>query len=826
MDSMSGDVPAINNPHASTASGAKENRDATTVDTNDAMSIVAGRMNPVSMDSTLTSTGSSLYTQGVKEFLQKPVVVATGTISTLDSTPGVDLTGFPIVLDAVWLSSFPVWWQKLQGYMGIRATLRLRLQVNANPFQQGRVMMFYYPATDAYVTGGNWKRDHITCRSQAPNVQLDYACDTEATLEVPYIHLQSHLNIPANTGAWGKVSLTPWIALDTGSGGETTITYTLWASLHDVELVAPTSQTATSQMAVVKRKSNQTTRKPPSDQEASREMGPISAVLNGVSKISEILSGVPMLSSIAGPVAWATNIGSNVASSFGWSKPLLELPQHRVLSTKNQNTAVSDTLDYAYSLGMSAVNKVCTLPAMGGVDIDEMSISYLAQVYAYWREVAWADTLPRDTSLITFDVTPYTFRTATLPLGFAVTPLNWVSGFFNNWRGSIKIRLKFAKTQFHSGRLLVLYEPYRRYQANGDDNATPVVVTNQQSDYVHRQIIDLRESSEAEIIIPYVNMYPYLPWQSSCGTVDIRVLNILRHPETCASTVRFTVEVAGGPDIEFAWPSTSCYFSYKEVVPVGALAAGKDFDTDEDFVGPEKYDAPPLEYAEAQMDFDKKESCEFAARMIGDSGAPSASTDFAQACVGEKVMSLKQLCNRACWTSGANVINATSGSMRPFRLKPVQNLGAGNDYIDAVCPAFAFSRGGVVVRAMDYATATGYSSQVHSMSLFRSRLDDIFPSAPTSALLPRVIETPFNNMFAAHVPQYTQSFGRINACDDTVHGGQFFYRSSAALVFNRTPHLGTVITPANVYSCSRVASDAWHCSFFIGVPICNYIIAS
>jgi len=53
----------------------------------------------------------------------------------------------------------------------------------------------------------------------------------------------------------------------------------------------------------------------------NEQPGVVSTVASGVSKIAGALSGVPVVGSIAGSVGWLSDIVSNVASVFGFSRP-------------------------------------------------------------------------------------------------------------------------------------------------------------------------------------------------------------------------------------------------------------------------------------------------------------------------------------------------------------------------------------------------------------------------------------------------------------------------------------------------------------------------
>lgn len=795
----------MNNAHGSMTPGVLENSMGTTDSTNDAMSVQTRSLHPATLDADIVNTGSTMYMQGIKEFLAKPVIILQGVYNTTD-TLGLEKDFF--VMNALALQSVTVWWPKLQGFMCLRATMRIRLQVNANPFQQGRSLIYYEPCTDAYqypaapgATTGRWDRSSLTAYTQMPNSQLDFGCDTECTLDIPYIHLQSHLNLATNTGGWGTLHHVVYSPLNVGTGGDTTAPYTVWASLIDVELVTPTQQIAVFPQ-MDNRKSNQKRRgKEPSSKEKAAQAGPISTVLNTVQSVAEAVKGVPLLSSIAGPVSWVSGVGSSIASYFGWSKPLCEMPHKRILNTRHQFTNVADSVENAYSLGLFTTAAVSPCPGVGGVDIDEMSIDYVKGIYAYFSTTLWTNAMATDTELITLPIQPsfyWKFRTLA---AIDATPVAYLAQMFKQWRGSIKFRFKIPKTQFHSGRLLIAFEPMTRMDDNGNFESTPTV-TNQSSDYIHRQIIDLRESSEFELIVPYAAVIPYLEQNTPAGILHVRILNALRAPQTAASSVNIIVEVAGGPDLEFAIPSPSTLFYPLPYVNPLSLAA-----------------AEPSEDLEAQMDngsSSMNENCEFLSRVIGSADVPLVDTTFASTCVGEQPKSLKQLLYRACWKFTSTAVNQTT---RPFRI--TSGLSPNDrDYFSIIAPLYLFSRGGVVNRAIDIGNAS--SSKICSVDLYIDRTTAIngpigFPNNQMSS---RVIEQPFTNMFATYVPHYGSTFGRLNSCDDAQLGALFPYRSSMMVRYNNTvAGTGTALN----MQYARTAADDLHMSFFIGVPTCTLI---
>jgi len=127
------------------------------------------------------------------------------------------------------------------------------------------------------------------------------------------------------------------------------------------------------------------------------------------------------------------------------------------------------------------------------------------------------------------------------------SPLAYISRYFLYWRGSIHYRFKFVKTPYHSGRLLLSFEPVYVLKSAGS-------TTIETSQYLYRTIIDLREQNEVEISVPYI--YP-APWQQciyGTGTWKLIVLDALVAPAMVASTIGIIVEIKGGPDFRWAAP--------------------------------------------------------------------------------------------------------------------------------------------------------------------------------------------------------------------------------------------------------------------------------
>lgn len=104
------------------------------------------------------------------------------------------------------------------------------------------------------------------------------------------------------------------------------------------------------------------------------------------------------------------------------------------------------------------------------------------------------------------------------------------------------MHVKLAKTQFHTGKLLVTFIP------------TGGSASNALSQNVLRNIIDLKDCSEFTINLPYLLNRSYIDVGDQIGQVTIRVLNPLVAPDTVSSAIEALVYYSAGEDYEVAFP--------------------------------------------------------------------------------------------------------------------------------------------------------------------------------------------------------------------------------------------------------------------------------
>lgn len=767
--------------------------------------------------------------QSVSSFLSKPIAISTGSI-TPANLAGSSLFRFDI---APQLQSNPMWANKVAGYMNMRGTACVRLQINASPFQAGRLILCYIPQYSHSPRSFTPHLTNLMTITQLPHVEMTFQ-DAECELEIPYISPTAFYNKITGQYDWGTVWCYVYSPLATGSGGSTQVTYTAWLSFKDFELevpIVPQSSGKVKAKRDIIRKYRVNAIKSNLDSEVNEGRGPISSILSNVSSIASTLYQVPMLSPIAGPTAWFTNMMSGAASAFGWSKPMLDTPVCRMFSNPHAYLANTNEPDVSNNLALVADNKVDVMPDVNLSGVDEMSHAFIKRQKSWFRTVSWSSTtLPGP--LTNFTITPRTFQLqlANAPIGltsfarpFTYSPIAFLGNLYTLWRGSIEIHVKLVKTQYHTGRLMFSLCP----------SSTAGTTTNLDTNYVHREVVDLRDGDEFCITVPYC--YHAMYHHTSSANVDmffnlqVSVLNELVAPETASQSIEILFEVRGGEDLEFQLPLPVRFSTIQNIEP---QSGGDD-------------SVPPI--------------------LCNDIGGSSVNSDGGLAsglCIGEHSTSLLQLMKRYIRMSSS----ASLSAQNKFRIYPFLWCGfystgvvsAGSegpvhfDYLNTFAGCYAHSRGGVRYRIVcdpvsesDVSAGSMLSclephnaSSQSPLSLSTATANDSL-GLPSNQQPAGTLNNPLNSFDTAYaagtgvtVPMYSRTFARLN---------RISYANSVSTSSPNTP-LGPLNSPdvamyalaitststafGSATSIYRCASDDFHFSFWLGVPPMGDILPS
>jgi len=755
--------------------------------------MTAAPQKPLDISSLLINSSSSNFYQDIAAFLRKPVVLATGNLSITD-TVGTSLLVKNLPFDG--FSASPLYLDKIRGHLGWRGTMHLRWQVNGNRFQSGRYFINYIPTLGSPPTQNNTAESILSHnatlvqRTQTFKTSIDVNCDTEASMCIPYVSTMNFVPLrPLTSGTYfgnlGQLNMWAYAPLQAVSG-PTTASWTLWIHFEDIEMIGPTHP----QSGKLKFKASTKKKKgsPTTDEQESQDIGPVQGTLIKLSDATSHLTGLPLIGDFAKTVSWLTDRLAGVSSIFGWSSPINLAPVHRMNRETMPWFCNIDSSDQSLPLSLSVKNEIQVMPGYSGTDIDEMDFNFLKTIPAWSQTVTWTETQVYGTKIFDTSVSPYfgivTTTAATTTLSH-YAPFQFIATYFNYWRGSIVYTFKFVKTEFHSGRLAVVYYP----QENRDNDYAGVIAD---SHYAHREIIDIRYCNEVTFNIPYISSSPWKPAAiPACivGEFCVYVVDPLVAPATAPNNVQILVEVAGGPDLEFSVPTRNNIAAMMNTVPQGNPIAfipkksvdfrifsfpsyWKKLDNYEqheylDFVNSISLGSFPQ--SEFHNPKPQRNDCELTESTLGNARPFEATGINEVACVGESITSFRALGKKAVHIPYANLVTAiplSTVEVLPFAssiaryngttVDPVLHLA---DLYSVLNSIYGLSRGGVRLKFFNEAPLGEPSYPYYTY---------ISPAAPGSmtSFYPAMIETGNSEL------RFLPTFSAIQNINITYHQEQ------------------------------------------------------
>jgi hypothetical protein len=506
-------------------------------------------------------------------FLSRPTLIDTFSWSTSDLN-GVKntITPWSLFLNDTLIK------KKIDNYAFLRARLHVKVLVNGTPFQYGALRTCYSPllglVSDKIRTNLVSTQPLLIPYSQQPGFFIQPQANAGGEIILPFFYHKNWLNITSLTDVqqMGTLNYVIYSPLKVAvTGGTSTVTVRTYAWMTDVQLMASTSSLSL---------------------QGKDEYGKgiVSAPATAVSAVANMLSKVPII----GPFARATEIGANavasIATLFGYTNvPVISdvcayHPMNApMLASSHIGTPVQKlTLDPKQELSID--------PSPHGLGSeDELSMAYLIRKESLFATTSWSTADTAGFQLFNVRINPNLTGNITLNNASAVAvgkrvydiPLSYVGRLFKHWRGDIIIRIKIVATKFHKGRLKISYDPVADISAiDVSENA------------VYTQILDIGETDDIEIVIPYHQATAWLRNNQSIsdnftqgnslapragvdnGLLTIRVLNVLSAPTS--GTVDMLFFARGGDNFEYANPNGHIGPDGTNVVPSFFALQGQD----------------------------------------------------------------------------------------------------------------------------------------------------------------------------------------------------------------------------------------------------------
>jgi hypothetical protein len=367
---------------------------------------------------------------------------------------------------------------------------------------------WYLTDTTRVETGGN-SGPTLNQLTQLPHIFVDASTSTGGELSLPLILPFNALSLRNQGDVSGCMGLhvMSYTGLQTLNPNNLPAHISVWAWLSDVILTNPTAEN----LPYLTAQSGDEYGKPP-----------ISKYASLVSATAGYMTTIPGIA----PYARATEMLSSgiayLAELFGYSRPnasKTELPmQHKNVG----NLVHYNFEDTSTKLTLDSKAEVTIDPCIAGVHLtDEMAISSIVTREGYVGSFTWRDDNSPNDPLARMVVSPTMTRiittTGVLPHVSGVvdmTPLGFVATAFRRWRGTLRFRFVVVCSAFHKGRIRFVFEP---------GVYLPILGTtewNNEANVNQSYILDLSESKELTVLVPWASAESYLDVMPTLATTD------------------------------------------------------------------------------------------------------------------------------------------------------------------------------------------------------------------------------------------------------------------------------------------------------------------
>lgn len=365
--------------------------------------------------------------------------------------------------------------RKLDNYKLLRCKLHLKFVVNASPFFYGSLRVSYNPLADGR---DNYRTTPDQLKlSQTPGLYLEPASMTTSEMELPFLWPNSWLNVADRDEFMnmGRIQYVLYSKLRSANGvaaADVRVACYAWAT--DVELAGLTSTLSLQ-----------------SDEYES--VGSISGPASAIAKVAGKLASTPVI----GPFATATEIGAgavaNIARIFGFSNPPVIDDVKPVAPKAFHAFSSVDTSVPLDKLSLDPKNEVTVDNTVAGASSeDPLLLKNLLSRESFVQGTLWQGAYVENRVIWTIPVTPMIIAQST-DTGNSLrhyTPASYFGQMFKYWRGGMTYRLRFIKSKYHTGRLIITWDPTG---LPGTDYETTTMV----------RIVDLQMEDEVTLTIPY-----------------------------------------------------------------------------------------------------------------------------------------------------------------------------------------------------------------------------------------------------------------------------------------------------------------------------------
>lgn len=444
---------------------------------------------------------------------------------------------------------------RLVNFKNLTADLHVKFVINGNPFYYGRAIASatMLSSLDSYTTFRDGNMADVIQASQRPHIYLNPTTSEGGSIVLPYFYPKNALSIPDQE--WrrmGTIDLKSINVLRHANGSTDALTVSIFVMAKNVNVSTPTSRIGSIQ--------------PQAD-----EYGTVSGPAHTIANFANGLSKAPYI----GPYARATEMIASavggIASLFGFSRPRVIQEMCSYRPRIMGNLASTNVGDNVQSLALDSKKEITIDPRVVGLSgEDEMAVVPLAMRESYLTSFLWDPSTSPDTHLFSLDVSP--MQGVTDGSNLHVTPSAWVAMPFRYWKGSMNVRFKIVCSDYHRGRLKIVWDP---------DFFDPAMGGVFNTNYI--TIVDIAADKDFTVNVGWGQQTSYLKVGDSQmfpsfdltgitsknpfanGTLSVFVVNELTSPGASSEPIEINVFTSMTDDFEVACPTSQNLLAYEPV---------------------------------------------------------------------------------------------------------------------------------------------------------------------------------------------------------------------------------------------------------------------
>lgn len=442
---------------------------------------------------------------------------------------------------------------RLANYNLLRCKLHVKIIINGNGFQYGRAIATYLPfaSLDTLTRDSGLIRADLVQTSQLPHVFMDPTTSTGGDLLLPYFDYRNNMSVPDNT--WdelGSMTLRSINDLKHANGASDKVTISVFAWAEDVH------------MSVL------TTAEPYSIQsgkeiDEANLKGIISGPATAVAKAAGALKVVPQIA----PFAIATEAGAStvakLAKVLGYSRPNQTKDPEVFNPRPLSSLATTTTPDAAQKLTVDDKQELSIDPRLAGLgSSDPMDIRGIAKRESYLTTFNWTIGTAPESLLWNTRISPVTWAEDGLePTSYMFPACAAAALPFKYWTGTMRYRFQIVCSNFHKGRLKLVYDPVNINSNEYNTNYLEIIDIADKTDFTIEigngqatSLLEHHRPGQSSVTELY-STTGYTSKDVGNGVLGIYVVNELTTPNsTVNNDIEINVFVSAGDDFEVFVP--------------------------------------------------------------------------------------------------------------------------------------------------------------------------------------------------------------------------------------------------------------------------------